>query len=65
MTIPGTPAPPPGDDHRAWDELAVGWALHALEPEDEDRFAAHLPGCAHCARTVADTQQVMGTLAAD
>ncbi|MGY1856284.1 anti-sigma factor domain-containing protein [Modestobacter sp. SYSU DS0290] len=65
MTDPAAPGTAPGDDHRAWDELAVGWALHALEPEDEDRFAAHLPSCARCARTVADTQQVMGALAAD
>ena len=27
-------------DHEAFDELAVGWALHALEPEDEALFAA-------------------------
>ena len=26
---------PRQDDHEAFDELAVGWALHALEPEDE------------------------------
>ena len=24
-----------GDEHAPFDELAVGWALHALEPEDE------------------------------
>ncbi|MQA36023.1 anti-sigma factor domain-containing protein [Modestobacter roseus] len=65
MTIHGTSEPAPGEDHRAWDELAVGWAVHALEPEDEDRFSAHLPGCGRCAATVADTQQVMGALAAD
>jgi hypothetical protein len=52
-------------DHGAFDELAVGWALHALEPEDEAIFAGHLSGCARCAETVAETTEVMGALAAD
>jgi hypothetical protein len=52
-------------DHAVFDELAVGWALHALEPEDEALFARHLPGCARCAETVAETTEVMGALAAD
>ncbi len=56
----------PGPDaHEPFDELAVGWALHALEPEDEALFAIHLPGCPRCARTVAETTEVMGALAAD
>lgn len=52
-------------DHAGYDELAVGWALHALEPEDESVFALHLPGCARCARTVAETSDVMAAMAAD
>ncbi|CAA9264343.1 MAG: hypothetical protein AVDCRST_MAG52-2770 [uncultured Blastococcus sp.] len=52
-------------DHQHHDELAVGWALHALEPEDEAEFARHLPGCARCAETVAQTTEVMGALATD
>jgi len=52
-------------DHQRYDELAVGWALHALEPEDEAEFGRHLPGCARCAGTVADTTEVMGAMAAD
>jgi anti-sigma-K factor RskA len=55
----------PGDDHNFYDELAVGWALHALEPEDEDVFAAHLPVCSRCAHTVAETSEVMAAMAAD
>jgi anti-sigma-K factor RskA len=55
----------PGDDHTFYDELAVGWALHALEPEDEDVFTEHLPGCTRCARTVAETSEVMAAMAAD
>ena len=56
---------PPRPEHEVFDELAVGWALHALEPEDETLFSRHLPGCARCARTVAETQEVMGAMAAD
>ncbi|MGY1803984.1 anti-sigma factor domain-containing protein [Blastococcus sp. SYSU D00922] len=52
-------------DHQRFDELAVGWALHALEPEDEAEFARHLAGCSRCATTVAETTEVMGALAAD
>jgi anti-sigma factor RsiW len=57
----GVPMP----DHETLDELAVGWALHALEPEDEAIFAVHLPGCARCAATVAETTEVMGAMARD
>jgi hypothetical protein len=53
------------DEHRSWDELAVGWALHALEPEDETRFTDHLAGCARCVRTVAETTEVMAAMAGD
>ncbi|WP_029430400.1 anti-sigma factor domain-containing protein [Blastococcus sp. URHD0036] len=53
------------DPHEPFDELAVGWALHALEPEDEAVFAAHLPRCSRCARTVAETTDVMGAMATD
>jgi len=53
------------DPHGRYDELAVGWALHALEPEDEAGFGAHLAGCARCTRTVADTHEVMAAMADD
>jgi anti-sigma-K factor RskA len=52
-------------DHGTFDELAVGWALHVLEPEDEAVFAVHLPTCPRCAATVAETGEVMAALAAD
>ena len=52
-------------DHDPFDELAVGWALHALEPEDEAVFLRHVSSCPRCARTVAETEEVMGALAAD
>ncbi|MGH3904409.1 MAG: anti-sigma factor domain-containing protein [Pseudonocardiaceae bacterium] len=43
-------------------ELAVGWALHALEPAEESVVAVHLLDCAECARIVAETEQVGATL---
>jgi hypothetical protein len=52
-------------DHAPFDELAVGWALHALEPEDESFFVAHLADCARCAATVAETTDVMAAMATD
>jgi anti-sigma-K factor RskA len=56
---------PRGDAHQPFDELAVGWALHALEPEDEALFGAHLPTCPRCDRTVAETSEVMSAMAGD
>jgi anti-sigma-K factor RskA len=57
--------PPTSSGHQVFDELAVGWALHALEPEDEAVFVAHLPGCARCAETVAATREAMAAMATD
>ncbi len=56
---------PRREDHETFDELAVGWALHALEPEDEAVFGPHLARCPRCARTVAETSEVMAALATD
>lgn len=39
-------------------ELAVGWALHALEPAEESLVAAHLPDCTLCASIAAQTEEV-------
>jgi hypothetical protein len=52
-----------GDDHSEFEALAVGWALHSLEPDDETRFAEHLPTCASCRRTVDDVTATMGEIA--
>lgn len=46
-------------------ELAVGWALHALEPDEEVSFAEHLPRCADCAQRVDDTETMAVLLAQD
>lgn len=44
------------------EELAVGWAMHTLEPDEETLFRAHLPGCARCRRTVQSTEEVTAVL---
>ena len=38
----------PDFDHTRWDELAAGYALDALEPDEELEFTTHLAGCARC-----------------
>ncbi len=43
-------------------ELAVGWALHALEPAEESPVTAHMPDCPICTATAADTEEVGATL---
>lgn len=58
-------ADPTPTDHARYDELAVGWALRALEPEDETLFLAHLAGCPRCTATVAEVEEVMAAMAAD
>jgi hypothetical protein len=50
-------------EHGEWDALAVGWALSALDPEDEERFAAHLPGCDRCTESVKDALHTVADLA--
>lgn len=52
--------PAPGCPHR---ELAVGWALHCLEPAEEAQLAAHLPACTECRRTVREAEEVGAALA--
>jgi len=49
-------------DHDEYAELAAGWALHALEPDDETRFADHLPDCPVCQRAVDDYSGALAEL---
>ncbi|MGB8652243.1 MAG: anti-sigma factor [Mycobacteriales bacterium] len=49
--------------HELYEQLAVGHALSALEPEDEQRFLAHLPGCAACERALAEHTETLAHLA--
>ena len=54
--------------HDQWEELAAGHALHALEPDEEQRFTEHLATCAECTATLADHELVaaqLGSLAYD
>ena len=57
MTGPGQP------EHGEWDALPVGWALSALDPDDEERFAAHLPDCQLCTATVRESLHTVADLA--
>ncbi len=51
------------DAHARYEELAAGHALHALEPEDEQEFVAHLAGCARCERALAEHASTLAHLA--
>jgi Anti-sigma-K factor rskA len=52
------------DSHTgAHDALAVGWALHTLDHEEEADFAAHLETCPTCRQTVDETLETLGELA--
>ena len=44
-------------------ELAVGWALHALEPVEESLVTGHLADCPTCASIAAETEEVGAMLA--
>lgn len=50
-------------EHEEYDELAVGWALKALEPDDESRFGKHLPDCTRCTQTVREAQDMTAAMA--
>lgn len=39
-------------------ELAVGWALHSLEPAEESLVATHLPGCPECKGAAAQSEEL-------
>ena len=57
-----TPQPrDPG--HVLFEELAVGYALGALEPEDEERAAAHVRICGSCRAVVDASHGVAGEMA--
>jgi hypothetical protein len=66
MTGPTDPRKDLGDafgEHGEWDVLAVGWALSALDAQDEARLAAHLPGCERCTATVREALRTVAELA--
>ena len=43
-------------------EMAVGWALHALEPAGDSLVTAHMPDCPICTTTATQTEEVGATL---
>ena len=49
-----------GDGHRVQDELAVGYALHALEPAEEN--TAELADCPLCQETIRSTEEIAALL---
>ena len=51
------------DVHARFEELAAGYALHALEPEEEHDFLSHLRACARCERAVAVHGETLAHLA--
>lgn len=50
------------DPHQGFEELAVGSALSALEPDDEARFADHVAGCARCGGAVVEHRETLAQL---
>jgi anti-sigma-K factor RskA len=49
--------------HSEYEELAAGYVLGALEPDDEHTFQQHLGGCPVCEATVRELEAVAGELA--
>jgi anti-sigma-K factor RskA len=45
--------------HAEFEQLAAGYALGALEPDDEHAFAAHMDGCPACRQTVRERELVL------
>lgn len=65
MSGPATGVNPGGaaDNHEYWDQLVVGYALHALEPQEEISVENHVAGCDRCARATAQMQETTTKLA--
>jgi anti-sigma-K factor RskA len=49
--------------HTDFEQLAAGYVLGALEPDDEHTFRRHLEGCATCEAAVRELESVVGALA--
>jgi anti-sigma-K factor RskA len=41
---------------------AVGWALHALEPDEEMSVVEHLPQCTSCRKAAREAEEVLSSL---
>jgi hypothetical protein len=53
----------PEADHARLGELAAGYALHALDPQEEAEFLRHLPDCPECQDALAGYTEVTAALA--
>lgn len=49
--------------HETYEELAAGYALDALEPQDEQPFLTHLAHCPACQQLVGEFREAAGGLA--
>lgn len=49
--------------HGRFDELAAGYAVHALDPDEALLFDRHARHCGHCQRSLADYADVTASLA--
>lgn len=49
--------------HAEYEQLAAGYVLGALEPDDEHLFQRHLAGCAICESSVRELEEAAGALA--
>lgn len=56
------PSPPAPDESCPLNEQAVGWALHALEPDEEMAVLLHLPQCPSCRSAAHGAEEVMSAL---
>jgi anti-sigma-K factor RskA len=50
------------ESHRYWDELAAGYALHGLGPDEEVQFVEHLETCEDCAANLREHEIVAAQL---
>lgn len=53
----------PALNHSDYEQLAAGFALGALEPDDEQAFQRHLEGCPACKASVRELDELVRTLA--
>jgi anti-sigma-K factor RskA len=50
-------------DHTPFDELAAGYAVDALDPDDHARFLGHIGTCGRCQQALTGYAEVTGALA--
>jgi anti-sigma-K factor RskA len=50
-------------NHSDYEELAAGFALGALEPDEEQAFQRHLEGCPACKESMREFEEVTASLA--